>query len=228
MKKRAGSLLLVLALFIALLPAPVRAGALDSGLVYEIIGDHVVINEYTGNGTELTIPAEIDNLPVTDIGPYAFFTETLKRICIPASITDIGEDAFRDCSSLLEIRVDAANPYFSSDETGVLFNKAQTTLLRVPAARSGSYTVPDGVETIDIGFVPHLGDFREILCCHAQVVVIFMHRMAELRSVFGLGGVPVAELLQRQVIHLHHMGHIRHQRAVPVPKDRHGWPPQCI
>ena len=150
MKKRAGSLLLVLALFIALLPAPVRAGALDSGLVYEIIDDHVVITSYTGNATELTIPAIIDGLPVTGIGRYAFFTETLKRVCIPASIADIGENAFRDCSSLLEIRVDAANPYFSSDEMGVLFNKTQTTLLRVPAARSGSYTVPNGVETIDI------------------------------------------------------------------------------
>ena len=150
MKSRALSLLLALVMLIGLLPVTARAATLDNGLEYEVVDDHAVITGYTGNGTELTIPAEIDGLPVTGIGLYAFVTDTLKRICIPASITDIGEDAFRDCSSLLEIRVDAANPYFSSDETGVLFNKAQTTLLRVPAARSGSYTVPDGVETIDI------------------------------------------------------------------------------
>ena len=150
MKKRVGSMLLVLVLFIALLPATVRAGECNNDLIYEIIDDHVVITEYTGNAAELTIPAEIDGLPVTGIGRHAFFTDTLKRICIPASIAVIGENAFRDCSSLLEIRVDADNPYFSSDGTGVLFDKAKSTLLRVPAARSGSYTVPDGVETIDI------------------------------------------------------------------------------
>ena len=150
MKSRALSLLLALVMLIGLLPVTARAATLDNGLEYEVVDDHVVITGYTGNAADLTIPAIIDGLPVTGIGRYAFFTDTLKRICIPASITDIGEDAFRDCSSLLEIRVDAANPYFSSDEMGVLFDKAQTTLLRVPAARSGSYTVPDGVETIDI------------------------------------------------------------------------------
>ena len=43
--------------------------------------------------------------------------------------------------------VDAANPAYSS-LNGVMFNKAQTTLIIFPAARGGSYFIPGSVTNI--------------------------------------------------------------------------------
>ena len=72
---------------------------------------------------------------------------------IPASVTSIGNGAFADCPSLTSIHVDAANPAYSSTN-GVLFDKAQATLLQFPGGLGGSYTIPNSVTSIgDYAFV---------------------------------------------------------------------------
>jgi len=43
--------------------------------------------------------------------------------------------------------VDAANPNYSSTN-GVLFDKAQTTLIEFPGGLAGSYTIPNSVTSI--------------------------------------------------------------------------------
>ena len=104
MKKRALSLLLVLVMVFGLLSVTARADELDNGLVYEIYGDHVEITGYTGNATEVVIPAEIEGLPVTVIGEDAFsYCESLTSIDLPDSITSIGRDAFLACENLSNI-----------------------------------------------------------------------------------------------------------------------------
>jgi hypothetical protein len=66
---------------------------------------------------------------------------------IPASVTAINSVAFRDCTGLTAIILDANNPSFSSVD-GVLFNKVLTELLQCPAGKTGSYTVPASVTSI--------------------------------------------------------------------------------
>lgn len=48
---------------------------------------------------------------------------------------------------LSSIDVDINNSYYSSVD-GVFFDKSQTTIIKYPAGRSGSYTIPDGVTSI--------------------------------------------------------------------------------
>ena len=67
-------------------------------------------------------------------------------ITIPASVTSIYSPLYY-CPKLTEIIVDTNNSVYSS-ENGVLYNKAKTTLLTYPSAKSGSLTIPDGVTTI--------------------------------------------------------------------------------
>ena len=55
----------------------------------------------------------------------------------------MGVDVF-NISPLMAITVDALNPVYSS-ESGVLFNKAKTTLIQCPQGKTGSYTIPNGV-----------------------------------------------------------------------------------
>jgi len=71
------------------------------------------------------------------------------NLFIPASVTEIGSDAFHYSSELISINVHPDNPNFSS-ENGVLFNKDKTKLLMYPRGRQGDYIIPDSV--VDAGF----------------------------------------------------------------------------
>ena len=111
-------------------------------------GTSVTITGYTGPGGAVTIPDTLVGFPVTAIGNYAFyFSSSLTSVTIPASVTSIGFGAFESCSSLTAIEVDAGNNDFSSRD-GILFNKAQTTLIQCPGRKEGTYTIPEGVTSI--------------------------------------------------------------------------------
>lgn len=62
-----------------------------------------VITGYTGNESEVRIPASIGGEPVTTIGQAAFYEKsTLTSVVIPEGITSIGNSAFSGCRSLTE------------------------------------------------------------------------------------------------------------------------------
>ncbi|HEX5223235.1 MAG TPA: leucine-rich repeat domain-containing protein [Verrucomicrobiae bacterium] len=87
---------------------------------------------------------------VTFIGDYAFFDCTsLASVTIGNSVASIGYEAFYSCTSVTVFSVDAANSVYSSLD-GVLFNKAQTTLIQFPGGRGGSYAIPNSVTFIGI------------------------------------------------------------------------------
>jgi hypothetical protein len=92
---------------------------------------------------------------VTGIGDSAFAgCDSLETITISASTTVIGDDVFAGCGSLINIDVDAANLHYSS-ASGVLFNKAQDTLLQYPAGKTGNYVIPPSVTAIgNAAFAP--------------------------------------------------------------------------
>jgi len=95
----------------------------------------------------------IVNIPtsVTSIGYSAFrYCTGLTAISIPASVTSINGAAFSGCTSLTSITVNANNPNYAS-ESGILYNKAKTTLIQAPGGISGSVTIPDSVTSIGYG-----------------------------------------------------------------------------
>jgi hypothetical protein len=96
------------------------------------------------NLASITIPNS-----VTSIGIWTFDgCSSLTSVTIGNSVTNIGEAPFSFCSSLTAITVDTNNPVYSSVD-GVLFNKNQTTLIRCPGGKAGSYTVPNSVTSIE-------------------------------------------------------------------------------
>jgi hypothetical protein len=85
---------------------------------------------------------------VTNIGSAAFqLCTSLTSVTIPSSVTSIGNIAFNLCNQLTNIVVDAANPTYSSTN-GVLFDKAQTTLIQFPGGLGGNYTIPNSVTNL--------------------------------------------------------------------------------
>lgn len=87
---------------------------------------------------------------VTYIGDSAFSDcEHLKNMEISANVTHIGEWAFSYRRNLAGIWVDYQNPNYSSDLSGVLFDKAKTILFSAPGGLTGSYSIPSTVTRLE-------------------------------------------------------------------------------
>ena len=72
---------------------------------YEITAENTVtITGYAGTNTEVSIPSEIEGLPVTAVGAEAFMESgILTRIEIPDTVILIDERAFKECASLSKV-----------------------------------------------------------------------------------------------------------------------------
>ena len=84
-----------------------------------------------------------------EIGLSAFTNTSLKIVTIPASVTDIGTDAFVS-TTIEEYKVAEGNPSFSTDE-GALYEKIKDyTYMQYfpPKSDLTTYTIPDGVISI--------------------------------------------------------------------------------
>ena len=81
------------------------------------------------------------------LGSRAFAGATkLTQITIQQSVVSIGENVFLNTTSLTSINVDLNNNNYSSDLSGVLFNKNKTILIQYPIGNTRtSYSIPIGV-----------------------------------------------------------------------------------
>ena len=101
--------------------------------------DHVEINKYTGDASEVVVPSEIGGLPVTNISEWAWSLfpgcKNLASITIPNSVTSIGESAFAYCENLKSVTISN-----SVTSIGYIAFSHCTTLTSV--------TIPDSITSI--------------------------------------------------------------------------------
>lgn len=110
-------------------------------------GNTLMITDCDGTDRSLTVPETIEGLPVTAIATHAFWdASNLTHLSLPATLLDAGNPPFSLADSLQGVSVAAGNPVFSSRD-GVLFNKDQTRLVRVPVAWPGDTLVVPGTVT---------------------------------------------------------------------------------
>ena len=96
-----------------LVPAESAAGEADGGQTYTS-GDYsytvkadgtAEITGYSGSGTNITVPDELDGHDVTAIGSEAFMeNEQLKSVGLPDSVSSIGSRAFSGCISMKNVK----------------------------------------------------------------------------------------------------------------------------
>ena len=66
----------------------------------------MMIMGYSGNEETVTVPDEIDGVPVTVIGEGAFAkNQTVKHVILPDSVTTIQREAFASCSNLILVKI---------------------------------------------------------------------------------------------------------------------------
>jgi len=64
-------------------------------------GNGVILVSYNGNDAEVIIPDTVNNLPIVEIGAFAFENNTtLEYIDLPDTVEVIGERAFAGCTNL--------------------------------------------------------------------------------------------------------------------------------
>jgi hypothetical protein len=148
----AGPLLLWLLLA---LPAVVQAQ-----FTYTTNNNQITITKFTGSGGAVTIPAEINGLPVAVIGIRAFaYSSGVTSITIPDGVTTIGYGAFSECRGVTNITI----PGSVTNIEGAAFNECNSlTSVKIPggvttiagATFAGcwsltSVTIPKGVTSIE-------------------------------------------------------------------------------
>ena len=84
---------------------------------------------------------------VSKIADCAFSGSQLTSVAIPASVWEIGMDAFSGCSAMTDIIVAEGNEDYS-DCKGILMDKEQTTVIVCPQGKTGVIELPDGVTRI--------------------------------------------------------------------------------
>lgn len=119
------------------------------------------------NLVNITIPGSIATIGVSTFSSCASLTnveilegveslesnafygcDQLANVEIPKSVTSIGSETFMYCKKLQNINVNEDNPKYSS-ESGVLFNKDKTALMKYPAGKQEErYVVPNTVISI--------------------------------------------------------------------------------
>lgn len=74
--------------------------------------------------------------------------DKLTTVSIGPRVGFVAENAFSDCDLLVSIMVDNNNSMYSTKD-GCLFDKAGTTLITVPAGKSGVFEIPVGANKIE-------------------------------------------------------------------------------
>ncbi|MBR6385334.1 MAG: leucine-rich repeat protein [Ruminococcus sp.] len=80
--------------------------------------DCIAIEKYTGNLTEVVIPEQIDGMPVTKIEKSAFKdNDLITSVTLPDSVTDVGTNAFENCTSLKYVYLGMCETYWLDFDT---------------------------------------------------------------------------------------------------------------
>ena len=117
-------------------------------------------NAFAGceNLADITLPES-----VTSIGSGAFGgCVKLESAVIPKGVGRIETGIFANCSSLKKIEVAEDNPNYCSPG-GVLLDKEKETLINYPAAKSGSYQIPESVKNISESAFAGCSGLQEVI-----------------------------------------------------------------
>jgi hypothetical protein len=156
------------------------------GVLFRLAPPNVILQFPRAKGGNYVVPEQ------AFIG-FSSFSQcsNLGSIHLPKSLELFYADFFYGCTSLSNITIDPGNPHFSSRD-GVLLDKSQSSLLRYPQAKAGSYHIPGTVSRIGGSAFTQCAALTSLIV-PASVSDIASHsffRCNSLRSIYMLGNAP--------------------------------------
>lgn len=107
MKRKLLSMLLVLAMVLAIFPVSAFAAETNGDFAYEIVKDngasYAVIVQYQGSEVHVNIPETLGGYPVAAIDDGAFYGSEIQTVNIPENIEYVGRQAFMYCKDLTDV-----------------------------------------------------------------------------------------------------------------------------
>lgn len=95
-----------------------------------------------------TVLKSIDLSNTETIAMQAFdYARGLEKVDIGSKVSSIEDGAFLNCDNIKEYVVDSNNPNYVSDD-GIIYSKDKKTLYLCPIAKTGSYQILEGTETV--------------------------------------------------------------------------------
>ncbi len=127
----------VVAVFMVCIGGSVKANAANTtemtqdGFEYWISGEdeeaHIVISGYGGGAAEVTVPSEIEGVPVTEVGDRAFmYSPEIVKLVLPESVTTVHERCFWYLDQLEDVTLGGVK-YFRNF-SGLLVSKVTQNL----------------------------------------------------------------------------------------------------
>lgn len=145
----------------------------------------------------------------TAVAGGAFRWSGLVNVNIPASVECIGNSAFGEATSLKRINASADSECFSTDDSGVLYNKDKTKLVAYPVGSDViCYGIPRGVTEIrDFAF----NNVQYLECVNVPLDVTTIGEFA-----FGMGGFDC-------ITNIRYEGSREDWEAITVNSSDSGW-----
>ena len=113
----------------------------EEGCSITEVGEYMFLDDVLLS--EIVLPDTVET-----IGLNALSNTAITTFTVPAAATSIDAKAFAECFALTEIIVPTENTAYSSRD-GILYDKAQTTLIYCPLSKGGSVTIPGTVNKVN-------------------------------------------------------------------------------
>ncbi len=157
-------------------------------LTYLATGASVALVGYAGCCGTIIIPATVNALPVTSIGPGAFFEcANLTSIIIPTSVTNIEDEAFYFCTAMTNITFQGNAP---SGDLTVFLGDTNAIAYYLPCTTGWSSTF-EGLPTSQLGT-----DTQFVYATNAGAITItgYIGFCKDLTIPSAIAGLPVTAI----------------------------------
>lgn len=145
------SLIILIGVF-SVLPASAKkkSKTYKSGkFTYTVNNGTAKLTSYSGKQATVKLPNKLGKYKLTEIDDYAIENNKTKTVVIPKTVKKISPLSFGSYGKIKKISVAKDNKYYSSDKSGVLYNKKKTVLLYFPINKKvKTYTVAKTVKEI--------------------------------------------------------------------------------
>ena len=140
---------------------------------YTVDNGVATVTGYTGSDTSITIPTTLDGYKVKRIGDNAFEESSIQSVVIPEDILSIGKCAFKNCTGLSNLTINAKELADASDYAHNSYDDEYAPFYNAGASVS-TFTVTFGnsVKCVPANLFSTGHDKSDNIYCHVTSVVL--------------------------------------------------------